>query len=63
MIAKLAEPTIYFIDTTFAWGLVTCEDPAHPMTRYDDMLWKSKLCDLAKEHFGLFGSEKGREWA
>ena len=63
MIAKLFGPTIYFIDTTFAWGLVTCEDPAHPMTRYDDMVWKSKLCDLAKEHFGLFGSEKGREWA
>ena len=63
MVAKLFGPTIYFIDTTFAWGLVTCEDPAHPMTRYDDMVWKSKLCDLSKEHFGLFGSEKGREWA
>ncbi len=63
MIAKLFGPTIYFIDTTFAWGLVTCEAPAHPMTRYDDMVWKSKLCDLAKKHFGLFGSEKGREWA
>ncbi len=63
MIAKLFHPTIYFIDTTFAWGLVTCDDPAHPMTRYDDMVWKSKLCDLAKRYFGLFGSEEGREWA
>jgi len=62
-VKKLFGPTIYFIDTTFAWGLVTCEDPAHPMTRYDDMIWKSKLCDLAKHYFGLFGSEKGREWA
>ena len=63
MVRQLFSPTIYFIDTTFAWGLVTCDDPAHPMTRYDDLVWKSKLCDLAKEHFGLFGSEEGREWA
>jgi hypothetical protein len=62
-VAKLFGPTVYFIDTVFAWGLVTCEDPAHPMTRYDDMVWKSRLCDVAKEHFGLFGSEEGREWA
>ena len=62
-IAELFGPTIYFIDTTFAWGLVTCEDPTHPMSRWDDMKWKSRLCDLAKEHFGLFGSEEGREWA
>lgn len=63
MVKQLFGPTIYFIDTTFAWGLVTCDDPAHPMTRRDDMIWKSKLCDLAKKHFGLFGSEEGREWA
>ena len=62
-IAKLFQPTIYFIDTVFAWPLVTCEDPAHPMTRHDDLLWKSKLCLLAKQYFGLFGSEEGREWA
>ncbi len=62
-IAKLFQPTIYFIDTVFAWPLVTCEDPAHPMTRRDDMIWKTKLCLLAKQYFGLFGSEEGREWA
>lgn len=62
-IAELFGPTIYFIDTVFAWPLVTCEDPQHPMTRHDDLVWKSKLCMLAKKHFGLFGSEEGREWA
>ncbi len=60
---RLFDPTVYFIDTVFAWPLVTCEDPAHPMTRHDDLVWKSKLCMLAKEHFGMFGSEEGREWA
>lgn len=62
-IAALFAPTVFFIDTTFAWGLVTCEDPDHPMTRQDDLEWKTRLCMLAKEHFGLFGSEEGREWA
>ncbi len=62
-IAELFGPTIYFIDTTFAWPLVTCEDPEHPMTRQDDLEWKTKLCLLAKQHFGLFGSEEGREWS
>lgn len=62
-IAELFAPSIYFIDTVFAWGLVTCEDPAHPMTRQDDLVWKSRLCMLAKKHFGLFGSEEGREWS
>jgi hypothetical protein len=62
-IAKLFQPSIYFIDTVFAWGLVTCEDPAHPMTRKDDLFWKTNLCNLAKQHFGMFGSEEGREWA
>ena len=62
-IARLFDPTIYFIDTVFAWPLVTCEDPAHPMARADDLRWKTELCMLAKKHFGLFGSEEGREWA
>jgi hypothetical protein len=62
-IAQLFGPTIYFIDTVFAWPLVTCEDPAHPMTRLDDLRWKTRLCLLAKRYFGLFGSEEGREWA
>ncbi|MEA3400096.1 MAG: glycoside hydrolase [Armatimonadota bacterium] len=62
-VAQLFDPTIYFIDTTFAWPLVTCHDPDHPMTRRDDLEWKTKLCMLAKQHFGLFGSEEGREWS
>jgi hypothetical protein len=62
-IARLFGPTSYFIDTVFAWPLVTCEDPAHPMARQDDLEWKSKLCLLAKQHMGIFGSEEGREWA
>ena len=62
-VKRLFDPTIYFIDTTFAWGLVTCEAPQHPMTRCDDMKYKALLCDEAKKHFGLFGSEEGREWA
>ena len=62
-IARLFSPTIFFIDTVFAWPLVTCEDPAHPMTRLDDLQWKTGLCLLAKQHFGLFGSEEGREWS
>ena len=62
-IAELFGPSIYFIDTVFAWGLVTCENPAHAMTRLDDLRGKTKLCLLAKQHFGLFGSEEGREWA
>lgn len=62
-VKRLFDPTIYFIDTTFAWGLVTCEAPDHPMTRSDDMKYKAMLCDEAKKHFGLFGSEEGREWA
>ena len=62
-IAELFGPEIYFIDTVFAWPLVTCEDPAHPMTRLDDLRWKTELCLLAQRHFGLFGSEEGREWA
>ncbi len=62
-IAELFGPTIYFIDTVFAWPLVTCEDPAHPMTRADDLRWKTELSLTAKRWFGLFGSEEGREWA
>jgi hypothetical protein len=62
-VKALCGPTIYFIDTTFAWGLVTCEDPAHPMTRTDDLKYKTELCRLAQQHFGCFGSEEGREWA
>jgi len=62
-VEELFHPSIYFIDTVFAWPLVTCEDPAHPMSRADDLAWKTRLCLAAKQHFGLFGSEEGREWA
>lgn len=62
-VEELFQPTVYFIDTTFAWPLVECHDPDHPMTRRDDLQWKTRLCMLAKEHFGLFGSEEGREWS
>jgi hypothetical protein len=62
-VEKLFGPTIYFIDTVFAWPLVTCEAKAHPMTVADDIHYKSLLCDEAKKHFGMMGSEEGREWA
>ncbi len=28
-----------------------------------DIAWKQKLSDYARDTFGLFGSECGREWA
>ena len=62
-IEELFHPTIYFIDTIFASGLYSCFDPKHPETQADDMKYKIKLCQLARKHFGLFGSEEGREWA
>jgi hypothetical protein len=62
-VRSLFGPTIYFIDTVFAWGLVTCEAKEHPMTLADDMKYKSLLCDEAKKNFGMMGSEEGREWA
>ena len=62
-IEELFHPTIYFIDTIFAAGLYSCFDPKHPETRADDLKYKIKLCQLARKHFGLFGSEEGREWA
>jgi hypothetical protein len=62
-IARRFQPSIYFIDTVFAEDLVSCEDPSHPTDRLADLQWKTRLCQLAKKHFGLFGSEEGREWA
>jgi hypothetical protein len=53
----------YFIDTTYAAGLMECFDPNHPLTRLDDMKWKQALSDYARQVFGVFGSECGREWA
>ncbi len=60
---KLFPPGCYFIDTTFAVGPQECDDPAHPLSRNDDIAWKARLADYARELFGLFGSECGREWA
>lgn len=62
-VRKLFRPEAYFIDTTYAADLHECYDPTHPLTRRDDLQWKQKLSDYARETFGIFGSEDGREWA
>jgi hypothetical protein len=62
-VEKLSHANAYFIDTTYAAGLQECFDPSHPLTRSDDMKWKQALSDYAREVFGVFGSECGREWA
>ncbi len=62
-VKALTNADSYFIDTTYASGLQECFDPAHPLTRADDMKWKQALSDYARQEFGIFGSEDGREWA
>ena len=62
-ICQLFQPWSYFIDTTYASGPRECHDPAHPLDRNSDIAWKQKLSDYARDTFGLFGSECGREWA
>jgi len=62
-VKRLAGANSYFIDTTYAVGLFECFDPKHPLTKIDDMKWKQALSDYARETFGSFGSEDGREWA
>jgi len=62
-IHKLFSPWSYFIDTTYAVGPRECSDPNHPIGRNDDIAWKIRLSDYAREMFGIFGSECGREWA
>jgi len=62
-VKALCAADAYFIDTTYAAGLQECFDPAHPLTRWDDMKWKQALSDYGREVFGIFGSECGREWA
>ena len=62
-IQRLFRPWSYFIDTTYAVGPRQCADPQHPIGRNDDIAWKIQLSDKAREIFGLFGSECGREWA
>jgi hypothetical protein len=62
-VQSLTRANSYFIDTTYAAGLCECFDPAHPLTRADDLKWKQAISDYAREVFGVFGSECGREWA
>ena len=62
-IHELFSPWSYFIDTTYAVGPRECYDPNHPIDRNDDITWKIRLSDYARELFGIFGSECGREWA
>ncbi len=62
-VKKLCDANAFFIDTTYAAGLQECFDPAHPLTRGDDMKWKQALSDYGRQVFGVFGSECGREWA
>ena len=62
-VKRLTAANSYFIDTTYAAGLQECFDPQHPLTRADDMKWKQALSDYARQVFGIFGSEDGREWA
>ncbi len=62
-VKELTGANAYLTDTTFAAGLYECFDHNHPLTRSDDILWKQKLSDYAREIFGVYGSEDGREWA
>jgi len=62
-IHNLFRPWSYFIDTTYAVGPRECHDPNHPIGRNDDIAWKIRLSEYAREIFGIFGSECGREWA
>jgi len=62
-IRELFRPWSYFIDTTYAVGPRECFDPVHPIGRNDDIAWKIRLSDYARNTFGIFGSECGREWA
>ena len=62
-ISTLFAPWSYFIDTTYAVGPRECHDPNHPIDRNGDIAWKIRLSDYAREQFGIFGSECGREWA
>lgn len=62
-IHQLFHPWSYFIDTTYAVGPRECADPHHPLDRNEDIAWKIRLSDAARQQFGLFGSECGREWA
>lgn len=62
-VKKLTDANSYFIDTTYAAGLQECFSKDHPLTRADDLREKINLSDYARQVFGVFGSECGREWA
>jgi len=62
-VKRLTDADAYFIDTTYAAGLMECHDPRHPLKRSDDLHWKQEISDYARGLFGIFGSECGREWA
>lgn len=62
-VKRLSDADSYFIDTTYAAGLYECFDQKHPLARWDDLKWKQAISDYAREVFGSFGSECGREWA
>jgi hypothetical protein len=62
-VARVVAPGAYFIDTTYAVGLQECFAPQHPLTTADDLHWKQELSRYSRAHFGIFGSECGREWA
>ena len=62
-VKRLTGADSYFIDTTYAAGLQEDFSKDHPLTRAGDMRWKQAISDYAREVFGSFGSECGREWA
>ena len=61
-VKKLTNANSYFIDCTFANNLDECFNPKHPVTKDGDMYWKQAISDYARETFGVYGSEDGREW-
>ena len=62
-VKTLTDADSYFIDTTYAAGLQEDFSQEHPLTRLDDMKYKQAISDYARDLFGSFGSECGREWA
>lgn len=62
-ILDISQARAYFIDTTYASGLVDCFDKIHPINYYSDINYRCQLSDYARGLFGIFGSEDGREWA
>ncbi len=55
------DPTVYFIDTTLASPLFESWAPT-PQTKDEDLEARRALIDVAKDLFGVFGSEEGVEW-